>query len=84
MANLVAKAFSNQNTITKKEDTETLSASYVDSSSPHHQQTSKDESNGVNPALLLSGVLKMMGFDSGKLGALALNGIIMIAQMVSS
>lgn len=45
---------------------------------PSGQQTN------IADSPIISGLLKVLGMDSSKLGALAINGIIFIAQMVSN
>lgn len=41
-----------------------------------------DEGPSMSENPFMSGMLKMLGFDSAKIGAFAVNGIIFIAQMV--
>lgn len=69
VAALVAKAFATPRDRSKNEDL---------SISPSENETTND----VNPVAMIGSFMKLFGFDSRKLGALAMNAIIMIAQMV--
>lgn len=69
VAALVAKAFGTPRDRSKNEDLNI---------SPSENETTGE----VNPVAMIASFMKLFGFDSRKLGALALNAIIMIAQMV--
>lgn len=49
----------------------------------HHNPKYKKGSNDQNSQNLFSGFFRLLGLDAGKLGAIAINGFIFIAQMVS-
>ncbi|GAB0097399.1 hypothetical protein DMENIID0001_130360 [Sergentomyia squamirostris] len=47
-------------------------------------QSRAENSQTLISSNLLGGIMRMMGFDSGKLGALVINGLIFLAQMVKN
>lgn len=67
IADLVSQAFNKNNEAGNKNRQDTVMVGSIDSTS--------DSS-------FTSGLLKLLGFDSTKIGAFALNGIVFIAQMV--
>lgn len=75
VAALVAKAFATPNDRSKQNEDLNVSPSENSNSVPSSSET--------NPIAMVASFMKLFGFDSRKLGALALNAIIMIAQMVS-
>ena len=121
VANLVAKAFSSQNSLasSNNEQPDILSMflrrpqqkesnsydkeqhssnqkiafnSQEQQESQQYQQQAEESFNDAKQSVvgvdygassLISNVLKMIGFDASKLGALAINALIMIAQAVS-
>lgn len=95
MANLVAKAFSNPNSNKNKPDLFSLIQQGLQSSP---RQTTSSEGGiksatplpskevvGVNfdTSNFITSMLRMVGFDAAKLGALAINALIMVASAVS-
>lgn len=66
---------------------ETLQNTDHDSSGDINDNVIVDPPNGhqtnIGDSTVISGILKVLGMDSSKLGALAINGIIFIAQMVN-
>lgn len=73
VAALVAKAFATPITDRSKNEDLNLSPS---------ENLNGIPVNEVNPIAMIGSFMKMFGFDSRRLGALAMNAIIMIAQMV--
>lgn len=76
VAALVAKAFATPTDRSKQNDDLSLS--------PSENSNALPLTNDANPIAMIGSFMKIFGFDSRKLGALALNAIIMIAQMVCS
>lgn len=76
VADLVAKAFSNNLNSAPKSNTATF-----DDTKERQDLPPLFTDNQPGPGLI-SNLLRIMGLDSGKIGALAVNGIIFIAQMV--
>ncbi|XP_055380545.1 uncharacterized protein LOC129611424 [Condylostylus longicornis] len=95
VANLVAKAFAPK-TFQKPEysannlnTAETLNTGETEQSYSIYQNAKQSENEDTEPTPLNTGfvianMLKLMGLDTAKLGALALNIIIVIAQMIGS
>ncbi|XP_037928949.1 uncharacterized protein LOC119663417 [Teleopsis dalmanni] len=92
VANLVAKAFSTT-TNRKKPDLMSLfqpSQQQDTSAEEDNQQSEQNEPPpskvdiGFDTANLLTGVLRMIGFDASKLGAIAINTLILVAQAIGS
>lgn len=104
MADLVARAFTNTNTIPnqqhnngKRDETYANLEPFEDGpddAQHNDHDTSGDINDGViveppsgsatniGDSTIISSLLKVLGMDNSKLGALAVNGIIFIAQMV--
>ncbi|KAK3921094.1 Midasin [Frankliniella fusca] len=52
---------------------------------PYYQHNLPPQpTSAVAPTTVLGGILKLLGLDSSKLGAIALNGVIFLAQLISS
>ncbi|KAL5275937.1 hypothetical protein ACFFRR_001641 [Megaselia abdita] len=76
VATLVAKAFATPTDRSKQNEDLNLS--------PSENLNAIPTTTEANPIAMIASFMKLFGFDSRKLGALALNAIIMIAQMISS
>lgn len=76
VAALVAKAFATPSDRSKQNEDLNISPSENLNAIPSSSQSE------TNPIAMVASFMKLFGFDSRKLGALALNAIIMIAQMV--
>lgn len=103
VADLVARAFTNTNSIPDHNNNGKRDENYAnlesfddgtDAGQPSDHDTSDDINDNVvidapsgtqtniGESAIISSLLKVLGMDSSKLGALAINGIIFIAQMV--
>ncbi|XP_055857620.1 uncharacterized protein LOC129920300 [Episyrphus balteatus] len=80
VATLVAKAFSSEQVPPKQFD-----SSFLFQTPSKHQSSERDTDPSImNPTDMIGGLLRMIGFDAGKLGALAINALLMIAQLIGN
>ncbi|XP_055905991.1 uncharacterized protein LOC129941391 [Eupeodes corollae] len=82
VANLVAKAFARQQPPAKQFDAPFL---FQTPGKIHNSDREYDTASSfINTTDMVGGLLRMLGFDAGKLGALAINAILMIAQLIGT
>lgn len=91
----MARAFSNQNSVSANnndkitnENSLNLEQLENESDDPENQENTINDAienvgNNFGDYNFLGNILKVLGMDNSKIGALAINGIIFIAQMVS-
>lgn len=83
VADLVTKAFAQpKENHHRKQSGSNLNTLEVETNEIKTSSNSNNDNDGVNSSSLLGNFLRIIGLNNGKLSALAINGLIFIAQMV--